>query len=79
MEFAFLPNSKNDYGEKRVQLSHKKKDTSNSTIKFVWQDYYITRISNLQGVIKNFFGFFLLLPFVLTKRLPSGGAVTEGD
>ena len=41
-EFAFLPNSKNDYGEKRVQLSHKEKDTANSTIKFVWHNYYIT-------------------------------------
>ena len=51
MEFAFLPNSKNDYGEKRVYLSHKEKDTANSTIKFVWQNYYITIFSVCKCVL----------------------------
>jgi len=43
VEFAFLPNSKNDYGEKKVQYSHKEKIPLILIIKFVWQIYYTTQ------------------------------------
>ena len=54
----------------KKSISLKRKYTLGSAnILFVGQVYYITRISNLQEILKNSFGIFLSLPFVVIKRL----------